>query len=81
MYFRNLYRELLVPEKKRNDTSSKMCLKVMDMLIRQDEPLSCLAPFFRHKEQNKFVRLVGKVISEKMHFYKTMRQLAIDSKK
>jgi len=34
MYFRNLYRELLVPEKKRNDTSSKMCLKVMDMLIR-----------------------------------------------
>ena len=63
MFFRNLYRTMLVPEQKKRDTKNAMCLKVMDILIREDEPLSRLAPYFRHKEQNQFVKLVGKVVS------------------
>jgi len=37
---------MLVPDKKRKDVSNKMCLKAMDILIHEDEDLSCLAPFF-----------------------------------
>ena len=52
------------------------CLKVSDILIREEENLSKLAPYFRMNQKFNVVNVVGRVVSEKMHFYKMMYEIS-----
>ena len=85
MSFKTLYNEKLIPEyrQKSSDLDKskiveeyKMCLKVMDLLIKPNENMSILAPYYKMNEEKAVINLVGRVVSEKMLFYKTMKELA-----
>jgi hypothetical protein len=78
MSFKNLYRSKLAPASKKNDISNSMCLKCMDIIVKEDESLNKLAPVFEENEGKNIFNLVGRVVSEKMFFYKTMSDLAAD---
>ena len=55
------------------------CLKVSDILIREDENMSKLAPYFRMNQKFNVVNVVGRVVSEKMHFYKLMKEISSEN--
>jgi hypothetical protein len=78
MNFKHLYRSKLTPASKKYDISSSVYLKVMDITIREEESLSKLASIYEDNEGKHIFNLVGRVVSEKMIFYKTMSDLKAD---
>jgi len=44
----------------------------MDLIIKPDETIDKAEKYFKHNIENQPINIVGKVVNEKMIFYKTI---------
>lgn len=73
MTFGTLYKQKLAPSKK--SKGDFVCLKVMDIIITEQESLSKISEILKKKQSNEVLDLVGRVVTEKMYFYKAINEL------
>lgn len=73
MSFNNIYRTRF---KGIVDDSLRKGLKIGDFVIKDNENLEILGKFFENKQESEKINLVGKIVSEKMLFYRTMSEIA-----